>query len=385
MALLVLRLIPEQDPIYKVVTSYLNETRRHDFHMGVRIAGVKVLRKPNKDGPSVPSTYRITQPGHPPIMAQIWGFATLEDSTIKLDIADVAMAVDGRWWPFLQWIRIEYGTRTGDKYTLFDWWQSNGRSFRFMDLPYELRICIYEQIASPYIWPHPALNVKKINYFCPEVYSEDLHRPAGTGELFLRSPSGHRAPSPTQLPAVSKQIALEFSAFVDKHTQPHFRFPRQLRLLIDNPKFTHSLRRISIGAPNWRFFRLLGYKGALWIPFQPVQETTHISMFKDIATLEHLNFCFQTAISQSVTWDPWSRVRAYNSQNDVSCQKVFVDWFLTFALEHVRQVRKITLSGHVKDSTRRKWEAIFEEERAGVRHDMSAEIATIMALPSSDL
>jgi hypothetical protein len=353
--------------------------------MGVRIAGVKVFPMPRKDGPSTPSRYKITQPGRPPIKAQIWGFATLEDGTIKLNIEDVAMGVAGRWWSFLEWMKVEYGSRTGNNYTLFDWWQVNGRKFRFMDLPYELRMCIYEQITSPYIWPHPALKAEKINYFCPEVYSKDLHRPAGLGELFLRAPSGHRAPSPTSLPAVNKQIAEEFREFVAKHTQPHFRFPRQLRLLLDNPKFTHSLRRVAIGAPNWRFFRLLGYKGTMWSPFQPAQETTLISMFKEITTLEHLDFHFQTAMSQSVTWDPWSRVRAYNGQNDVSCQKVFVDWFLTFALEHIRHVRKITLSGHVKASTREKWEAIFEEERAGVQHDMSAETARIMALPLTDL
>jgi hypothetical protein len=258
-----------------------------------------------------------------------------------------------------------------------------------MDLPYELRMCIYEQITSPYIWPHPALadNVtKKINYFCPEVnYPKDANRPSGVGELFLHAPSGHRAPSPTRLPAVSKQIATEFREFVEKHTQLHFRFPRQLSLLTSNPNFTHSLRRISIGAPNWRFFRLLGYKALLYKPFIPARETPHISLFKDITTLEHLNFHFQTASSKHVFWEPWNRVRGDISHQDVSCQKVFVDWFLTFALEHIRHVRKITLSGHVKDSTRGKWEGIFERERTGLRHYMEDEIASIMALPYMSL
>jgi hypothetical protein len=384
-----------------VVVSYLDRTLRADFHIGVRIAGLKVFPKPSKDDSK--SQLRFTQPGRSrPIKGDVRCSSILIDETTGLDVSDVEISfAGGPWQPFTEWVENEYGSRKGPTYTLSKWWRVNGRSFRFMDLPSELRMCVYEQLIGPYIWPHPALKkTKKINYFCPQVYPEEARaqRPPVLGELFLRAPSGHRAPTPTQVPAVSKEVAAEFGDFIAEHTQPHFRFPNHLFLLIYKPKFTHTLRRISIGAPNWRLFRLLGYRSTRHRPFQPVhEETAHISMFKHIPTLEHLNFHFQVAPlnyyplkmgerrKTCFNWDPWHRLASNLGAKEVSCQRVFVDWFLTFALEYFRHLKKITLSGHVKDSTRTKWEAIFEREKTGMRHYMGDEIARIMALPYTNL
>jgi hypothetical protein len=43
----------------------------------------------------------------------------------------------------------------------------------------------------------------------------------------------------------------------------------------------------------------------------------------------------------------------------VSCQMLFVHWYLTLAYAHIVFVPRITFSGHVKRSTRARWGAIF--------------------------
>jgi hypothetical protein len=70
---------------------------------------------------------------------------------------------------------------------------------------------------------------------------------------------------------------------------------------------------------------------------------------------------------------------------DVSCQKTFVDWFLTLAFDDLRHIPILTYSGHIKNSTRQKWDKILHEERHGKVHDSSREIEGIQSTPLQNL
>jgi hypothetical protein len=101
----------------------------------------------------------------------------------------------------------------------------------------------------------------------------------------------------------------------------------------------------------------------------------------NIMTLKYLNLHFQVSPPDAQHADPWeSRYVA-----EVSCQKTLVDWILTAALTQIVHVPKITLSGHVKDSTRRKWEPILEDAWRGVKHDMTIPMAGILSVPQAQL
>jgi hypothetical protein len=103
----------------------------------------------------------------------------------------------------------------------------------------------------------------------------------------------------------------------------------------------------------------------------------------ELPSLQYLNFHFQTSLpfwGQSAydSHDPWLRVGIAVGTTRVSCQKVFVDWFFTLAFDSLRHVPLVSYSGHIKDSTRRKWDKIFQDERDEKRvHGFSREITGI--------
>lgn len=136
-------------------------------------------------------------------------------------------------------------------------------------------------------------------------------------------------------------------------------------------------RRIPLGLTNHGHFGLVGLRaGAHGL------ESTSMSAIKVMAAnraLEHLNLHFQLSPPYTrYLADPWIGA-------DVSCQKTLVDWVLAAALAQMERVPKITLSGHVKHSTRRKWEAIFEDERRGIKHYTTVPMSRILSTPPTQL
>lgn len=69
------------------------------------------------------------------------------------------------------------------------------------------------------------------------------------------------------------------------------------------------------------------------------------------------------------------------------CQKILIDWILTYAKEYIAHILligwtlsytkdyiahipQVVLTGNIKTLTKMKWEPIFADERAGVRWDL---------------
>ncbi|KAG9189130.1 hypothetical protein G6011_05998 [Alternaria panax] len=373
---LILPRIPNHDRrVFDAIASYIANTQRNEFYLGVRLAGVKVDVTVRKDGTI--SRFSFVQPGRPLIQLHIRRQTMRPPTTpSKVVVEEIQVAVYGVWLPILTWIQREYGQRDGPNYTLFDWWNSNGKSFRFMDLPRELRDSIYQFTTTPYTWPH--IDTRgEFKKHTMVVYNMHV-----SGVCYRRAPSGHAPPTPTTLPAVSKQVAAEFNHIAQASTISHFIFSHHLLGVIGHPKMANCLRRISLGFPNWIYLRFIGYKGSHNNAFEVLPSPPTINLLRHIDTLEHVNFHFHTVPTvQSLdhpddsrylcSWDPWLRFGQEEIKTKVSCQKLFVDMFLLFALDHVRHVPKVTLTGHVKNSTREDWDRTRERERKGEQRDTS--------------
>jgi hypothetical protein len=60
----------------------------------------------------------------------------------------------GQWEPFEEWLAKARSWLPPSGETQDRWWAANGKTFRFMDLPAELRLKVYGKITGPYIRPH---------------------------------------------------------------------------------------------------------------------------------------------------------------------------------------------------------------------------------------
>ncbi|KAF2874270.1 hypothetical protein BDV95DRAFT_328274 [Massariosphaeria phaeospora] len=275
--------------------------------------------------------------------------------------------------------------------TMQEWWAMNGKIFRFMDLPPELRCRVYETMIGEYVWPGIDIITSDISSLgCRVEFSEKL--------LYFWDPTRNRPlfqqHSPATLRLASRAIQEEWTKTAWESSTKHFLSSSWIENLIPKMRSIpyNTLRRISLGFDNSDYLEALGLKAnsqdgfALKPHHRWMSDNGCLELLSNIRTLYHLQLHFRIFppghpdIYLYPWGDPWG-VRDETGYSEASCQKAFLDWFFTLALEHLRKIPRVTFSGHVKNSTRRKWEAIFEDERRGTRHAMTDVIKAIKATP----
>lgn len=123
----------------------------------------------------------------------------------SLTASDLEAQVDRDWVPFTSWLdEYVYARDYGDE-TQWDWWMSNGLSFKFLRLPAELRIAIYKIVTSSYVWPEGVPLFwdfdSKVRVFDPTVRNHQCDRwkdSVGSDQYHL-DPAGARPPSATAM------------------------------------------------------------------------------------------------------------------------------------------------------------------------------------------
>ena len=106
--------------------------------------------------------------------------------------------------------------------------------------------------------------------------------------------------------------------------------------------------------------------------------------------VEELILDFQST-KNTLRTDPWVGMSDKEDQQPgfegypitCSCQKVIVDWILQWAKEYIVQFDKVSLEGYIKNSTKHNWDAILEQERAGIPHPVN--LNNLKALGADDL
>jgi hypothetical protein len=134
---------------------------------------------------------------------------------------------------------------------------------------------------------------------------------------------------------------------------------------------------------NFQYGRLLGSCLGSIDGFTPSSHTSqvnpHFPLLATISTLQHAKSHFRTYLGKSIgTHDSWP-IPYHHTQGrvvtrEISCQKMFVNWFFTLAPDYPRTIPVIlcvTISGRVKEMTRRKREPILQNVRKNrVAHDV---------------
>lgn len=323
------------------------------------------------------------------------------------------------------------------------WWRHNHSHFRLLELPGELRELIYLHTLGPFVIPRlktitgktslpkdvyltlgtgsndTALNPSLADVAWPNWHKRELIR--DVDDVPIDYPN-------TNLLCVNKQVYQEARVVGWRDTTKRFQSPdighrsghldlrrylRRFQIMSHRAlrmPTLHALNHLQLEFTAAAYFEFIGIstrpndlKPNNWYPAWAQSDphpSRHISRLyhAQIKTLD-LRFMSPKRVDAR---DPWydrnkidfgTREFVY-LENGVRqtgfrhcCQKTWIDYFLTLALHyHFRRmpnIKNITLSGCIKNSTREKWERILKDEKRGtpVVHDMQDDIVAMRMSP----
>ncbi|KAF1957027.1 hypothetical protein CC80DRAFT_593040 [Byssothecium circinans] len=287
------------------------------------------------------------------------GIAQLEVMTVE---EDMKLWMDLRAWmrKTFEWHDPFEATLLGYQHEEMDfWWRGNGKYFRLLKLPLELREMIYLAAIGHIIIP----KAEKIITFGTGYSYGEKGRPGLTRDPNIERPN-------LNLLLVSRQIKQEVNGAVWMQAYKRFRATTRIEL----PH--HAFRRYKELAPPRALNRLqLEMSAACYFDFicysmepGPVVSTPpdglRVRALHGIPSLRYLDFRFMSPKHPDAVC-PWSyenlRIRSTGIGSEIahSCQETWIDWFFTLAFDQLPKLR-VSMSGCIKDSTRAKWEPRFK-------------------------
>ncbi|KAF2130541.1 hypothetical protein P153DRAFT_288711 [Dothidotthia symphoricarpi CBS 119687] len=274
------------------------------------------------------------------------------------------------------------------------WWESTGQTFRLLDLPLELREAVYLQVIGSVVLP---------DIDPSSTQPTTLGAGCSYGSKFRTGseldPDVH-VPNLT-ITRVNKQVKEEVMQVAHRDTFKRFRAVGEKGYSRAQPSrrssFHTNLTGIQSLAPHVAFLRnvQLEMSAACYFSFVGIIPTrgdpfgldasspaqySHVHMVQasvltTFKALQKLDLRFISPKHQEAAC-PWHIISLCSSQANTyathSCQKVWIDWFLTFAWDYLKALRgvKFSLSGCVKDSTRTHWERVLND----LRNDWTSDI-----------
>jgi hypothetical protein len=293
------------------------------------------------------------------------------------------------WTPIKKWLLelplpsqlTEGTTRDGVPRALRSqqvWWSKNGKRFRFMKLPYELRATILQHALGENIYlntNYNSLGLREIT-----LGSRRHNTPAADEN----DDAGERPDPPNYaVLGLNKSLRKEALQAGWVGTRKYFIDFSYLRKTLNadiKPSKYNCLSRIQLNQSISQYLDLFG------VDFDPVVQiqTANSSgaMLQAIPGLRHLELYFRS---------PYRRLPFPQQDwniNSYSCQKIMVDWVLTFAFPYIKHIPNVHLAGSVKTSSKRWWYYIlkkeYRERKIDYRthgYDHAQELAKIVEFP----
>ena len=336
------------------------------------------------------------------------------------------------------WLIKRYGGDITHHGLLDEWFDRYHTTFRFMELPRELRFMVFEASLGPVLWPdyrvieesetpwiaclhahgatpasqhdqndtplHKSLdNLKTSVNTWPRGLS--INAPRLRDKVSCHHPQSRRPYGSTRdstqwiktLLLVSKTFSSEAQKAIWESTTKNIGNIATLSRTIPHLSTIpfNTLRRVSLKFSDRAYLRLLGYKTTAELAFAPLpaEKANSLSVLTSINTIDYLDLHFQAPLPFQFFGDrihPVTQIKL--DPVVILCQKVWVDWFLTLLYEKFAQgyeegsnVPMVSVSGDVKNSTRWEWETVWREFKHGGRRDFAEEAERIRATPAEML
>jgi hypothetical protein len=251
------------------------------------------------------------------------------------------------------------------------WWNANGKTFNLLDLPLELREAVYLSVVGPVV--------------VPELYQSRVVLGNGWSYANPMRPGRNRDPDVERpnmtIMRVSKLVRREATLVAHRDTFKRFRAVgagnRSSPMIMPLQSIATLMAEIKLSPPHAAFLRnvqlemsassylaSIGIQPAFNKPFRIAQSSFRLSTLPNFPALRRLDFCFIGPKHADATC-PWAVMAQSHEVGEHSCQRIWIDWFFTFAwavLKSLHNVR-ITLSGCVKRTRKKYWESVLNDKR----------------------
>ena len=284
------------------------------------------------------------------------------------------------------------------------WWSKNDKCFRLMDLPAEVRAMVLKHAIGERRYPvRPNLGAF---WYCGDGSEGKRYEP--WDNLFLVDPVHQVDPTkavvdkpnlnaiiahPKLYSEMKEHLVSQIpQAFEDAPTMRRW---IQQGALSRRPGGMNSLQHLTLDFTHEEY---ISFFAVHVFPFTLVSPAS-ATILTNLPQLKSVESHFRSTI-RSACAGPWGykgSFNGYGSYQDVhgnnsgqfltACQKILVDWILTFAKSYIEHVPRVYLTDYIKDSTRTKWNSILQEARSGrvSEFDIKAAKDVIRAWPVHDL
>lgn len=196
--------------------------------------------------------------------------------------------------------------------------------------------------------------------------------------------------------SVEKNMSTRMWEYAHKVTRKCFMERVLLRGYVEQlpnaPFRLDTLQNLELNFTNREFAVFFGMKAVPFRLHHHPDEWQQATILKEIPALKNLSIRFRAPLVDR-SRDPWVQLgglrEAYGLQPwswsetrnycewkeghncltfEVSCQRTLLDWILTYAVDYIKDVPKVTLCGWIKDDVRERWEGILADERSGTHH-----------------
>lgn len=273
--------------------------------------------------------------------------------------------------------------------TQFRWWQSNGRAFRLLDLPGELRTTIYKHYIGDDAFPHVVsssptdqlqIQHRRVSMQISKVHLEHHRALSLYGPDPRDSPSanarGERFRGPDgALLAVCRQVGKEVSHVLWNDTRKCFiwwaaemdRFFEYI-FLPNSPAADPflALKHIHLALCMVSFCEL--FEVVCLFENSPEDylddgdyEKCSTTVFETLPLLRCLELEFASPVIEAI-------VEQDNVFKAWQCQVPIVDTILAYAFRTIKKIPNVKLCGAIKNRTKAKWDRIFLDEKNGISH-----------------
>jgi hypothetical protein len=252
------------------------------------------------------------------------------------------------------------------------WWKGTSQVFRLFELPLEIREVIWAQVIGPVILP----DIRNSRVVLGQGLSYGITKRVGRNrDRDIEKPN-------MTIMRVSKRVRYEALTVAHRDLFKRFRMFRNseysstrvgplhpasaiIGAIRSQAPHATFLRNVQLEMSAACYFTSIGILPTGATPFFPQRGSFHLSTLQSFKALQRLDFCFIGPKHPEAVC-PWviPNVNTLTNTNEHSCQKIWIDWFFTFAWNDLKALGRqgklhITLSGCVKTSSKKHWELML--------------------------